>query len=291
MSPNGVTCGYNRTVEIILRNTGIENLQHANIEIGTNNGMMLIEEWQGNLSSGQTTLITIPGVTLSPTDIDFYAKLIDVNSIIGDDFDNNDSTNVAIEVSEKSRTFTFHLTDDYYANEITAFVVENTGDTIFSSPSYPGQTFETTSSKFCASDECINLYVYDSGGDGLAGIFGYPNGDYWITNENDVRFIEMTAPDGNFGSLATHENICVSSVLSNELKNAMVFPNPSSTQINIEVTLDNVETTVVDINGRIIYRGTFDYATQLDVSSYSNGVYFIILSAENSNQYIRFVKN
>ena len=68
-----------------------------------------------------------------------------------------------------------------------------------------------------------------------------------------------------------------------------VFPNPTSDKITI-ATDENIEEIVIyTISGIIIYH-SFDNCNTIDVSSLSNGVYFIKIKTQNDIIDRRFVK-
>jgi Secretion system C-terminal sorting domain len=72
-----------------------------------------------------------------------------------------------------------------------------------------------------------------------------------------------------------------------EVDGFRVYPNPASEVLNIQcwVMSENAvipsELRVSDVLGRVVYESQVaDKITQIDVSSWSNGLYFVILKSE-----------
>jgi len=72
-----------------------------------------------------------------------------------------------------------------------------------------------------------------------------------------------------------------------------IYPNPSSSFVNIEGLLRNDELILTDLVGHTLYKQIIDSATpiQLNVSSYSEGLYFIRIKREEQQQLVRFRKD
>lgn len=70
----------------------------------------------------------------------------------------------------------------------------------------------------------------------------------------------------------------------NNLEGVSVYPNPSEGIINVTNTNNNENTIVVlDITGKVIYQGSVNSATSIDLSSNGSGVYFVEVSNENGS--------
>lgn len=72
-----------------------------------------------------------------------------------------------------------------------------------------------------------------------------------------------------------------------ELKNeeVIVYPNPASESITISGT--NEEVRILDVSGRVIWKGRDN---QVDVSSFNSGIYFVYLTKDNFNSVTKFEK-
>jgi len=57
-----------------------------------------------------------------------------------------------------------------------------------------------------------------------------------------------------------------------EFRHVRIYPNPASTEIHIEASKDGLQTSIVDLNGRIILQSEL---TIIDISHLANGIYLI----------------
>ena len=88
---------------------------------------------------------------------------------------------------------------------------------------------------------------------------------------------------------------------ANEVATAEVFPNPFSGSTNVEITtgdLDNkVTIRVVNFLGQQVYSQTMNVASSskfmqtVDMSNFSNGVYFLTIETTSSKETVKLVKN
>lgn len=95
------------------------------------------------------------------------------------------------------------------------------------------------------------------------------------------------------------DNIVVEGGLLNdkgfEADSFMVHPNPVSSLLNITATdaspVNNVK--ITDINGRIIFERKFDALTTaiVDISSFSNGIYNVIVTSDNGTSTKKIIKS
>lgn len=106
--------------------------------------------------------------------------------------------------------------------------------------------------------------------------------------KSEVSYYKLKLVDNN-GSVAYTSLVVVS-------RNAIVptvsnlFPNPATTQVNIEVqgvSVDNFNVSVQDINGKIVYQANqvsaLSNVYQMDVTNFNRGVYVIRIEDEMGN--------
>ncbi len=82
------------------------------------------------------------------------------------------------------------------------------------------------------------------------------------------------------GSLTTQNNIAVANAVS-------VYPNPASTVLNIKSEIPVLEVSIYDFNGRIIHETN---QNQVDVSSFSKGIYLMKIATENGTLTQKIIK-
>ena len=96
------------------------------------------------------------------------------------------------------------------------------------------------------------------------------------------------------------QNCCKGSrdISDNSSENVKVYPNPTSDVINIAITEVNSPTSlyIYNMSGKVIYSeqqinvdNNTDLIKQIDLSAYSNGVYFIKLTNNEMVKTIKFI--
>ena len=75
-------------------------------------------------------------------------------------------------------------------------------------------------------------------------------------------------------------------------KEVAIYPNPANDNVNIS-SYENIKTVeLIDIQGRILQSQTINKSnTNIDISGYSNGVYFVKVTSENAQKSYKLIKN
>jgi len=179
---------------------------------------------------------------------------------------------------------------DRYGEETTWQVVNN-NDIVFASggPYQNNENGTIVTETFCISDGCYDLIMYDQFGDGMCCDFG-EGGYQLLTQFNDLAITS----GGEFEDSETNE-FCVDSntiLESDKSLQVELYPNPASTEVNIILPSPNASITVYDVSGRMVLKERHDSAVvTLDVSSFQNGSYLIVIEAEGSAYRSMFLKN
>ncbi len=72
-----------------------------------------------------------------------------------------------------------------------------------------------------------------------------------------------------------------------------LYPNPVTSQLFIEVStsaLENVTYQILDVTGKVIKTAPLKQSQQIDVASWSKGVYFVRIYGQEENRTLRFIK-
>lgn len=76
-----------------------------------------------------------------------------------------------------------------------------------------------------------------------------------------------------------------------ETNTISLYPNPASSQLNIEGLIGNNQITVFDMNGRQLYAfQSEETALELNISEYHTGLYFIEIKNDSRSQTYKFIK-
>lgn len=84
-----------------------------------------------------------------------------------------------------------------------------------------------------------------------------------------------------------------------EITQAVLYPNPAATDINLTFQLENASTvsiTIIDISGKTIYTNQTGLSAGMhkfnyNVTGINAGIYFVRVNTENSTQTLKFIRN
>ena len=124
----------------------------------------------------------------------------------------------------------------------------------------------------------------------LAGDFMSRTFEYEITNTNGTDILTITTPEGDIAVFYDYSL----SIEDTDLKPTFtLYPNPSSTELNIAVGKTNIQTiNVFSITGKNVLSYSNLSNNSIDISELTNGIYFVeIISDEGNKTVQRFLKN
>ena len=212
MSVNGLEGNYcDQTVftpSAVLRNYGASTLTSVDLSATLNGLSAGGFTWTGSLASGVSIEVTMPTFSVSSSGA-YHYEVTAANPNGGTDEDSsNDVASADFNVSLDGTQATLSLTFDCWAGETSWDIKDNAGSILYSGGEYPGAFDEQTITEtFCLAEGCYTFTIYDSYGDGMFGsnyAFCDVDGDYAITDGLGNALVEMTAPNANFGSQASH---------------------------------------------------------------------------------------
>lgn len=111
----------------------------------------------------------------------------------------------------------------------------------------------------------------------------------WFSNGIGVPVFSVTQ-QGNTISNAKYIDANTSNIKLNKNNfDLAIFPNPSNSIINISTSNEKANMKLIDLSGKVIYNGS--YKSQIDISEYPKGQYFIVLSYNNEKGVLTLQKN
>ena len=141
-SPNGPTCSNSVSPIITLANYGSQNLSSLDINYGFNGSAIQTFNWTGNLSSGQTTNVTLPNLTITGNPQSF---MVYTSSPNGSSDQNTSNDTITNQVIYFPNSLTLPFSEDFETNSFStnSWLVENpdnsiTWDIVTSSGTTPG---------------------------------------------------------------------------------------------------------------------------------------------------------
>ncbi|MBW2963105.1 T9SS type A sorting domain-containing protein [Mesonia aestuariivivens] len=139
--------------------------------------------------------------------------------------------------------------------------------------------------------------IYDTNGSNLNllnTIFGASNNSFYgfSTSLSSNNIITLsTQSDNNLGQIETYDLSGLLNVKHSEFSKVKVYPNPTSNILYLDLSknskIENIN--IISINGKRI-KQLSNNLNYIDVSSLSQGMYFIEIVSDNSNYISKFVK-
>lgn len=294
---------------VILQNNGALPLTSCKIRIWVTYGNFVDYVWSGNLGFLEKEIVEIPvadqnfWLGANPTN-GFYARVIEIDGSSSlDEYPNNDEFKTKYTAPDVINVpFFVWMNTNNKASENKWKLVDQNGTTIFERTSLTNTTdYKDT---FNLAPGCYSIILEDSDNDGLAfwyssQVEGETAGSFRIRKVGGS--IVKTFP-GDFGSYYRY-NFSVGFALgleeqalaANEL---MVFPNPSSDKIRVELVGNvgsNARAEIIDMNGRIIRSQQVSsnnqtYGVDFRIDDLQNGYYLVRVSGNNGSETTPFIK-
>lgn len=88
--------------------------------------------------------------------------------------------------------------------------------------------------------------------------------------------------DLHFGNLGIEEAECASSGIAEVSQEIDIYPNPTTGKLNLTTTLNGNDYKVIisQINGGVVYDGSFISGSQIDLSQHPKGMYTVMIASE-----------
>ena len=297
---NVTSCSNSFAPVLRIVNKGSARITSASIRFSIDNMNFRTVNWTGDLAPSASENITLNSLTTIGGNHSFTAEIIAVNGTTDQNNSNNTETlSFSIVKSYQTTTINFVLQRDFFGRETTWTLKNAAGTTVYEGGPYTNTSetaplpapFQTTFNLI--NNECYTFTIKDTEEDGICCEYG--NGFYKLTTPTG----ETVASGSSFGA-SESTSFKIDSSKTQELqtlKSAYLYPNPTSTVINIfaENKLEIPESySIINSVGRIIESKTLITTDDLtiDVSGLSQGIYLVKLSKNNfETKTIPFIKN
>ncbi|MFL9845476.1 M43 family zinc metalloprotease [Flavobacterium rhizosphaerae] len=296
---NMVNCSNTFTPELKITNSGNNILTSATITYTLNNGEPTEINWTGNLGQDDSDVITLPLMALPSGAYTFTADIITVNG--GEDaYAENDLKTAGFKIIANSQTeeVTVTIQTDSYGSETIWGIMDSDQQIITTGGPYNDSEIEGETGELVTqivpleSGQCYTFFIYDILSDGMCCEYG--EGYYTVSDANGNVFIS----GGEFGQYETATfgvditmGTNTPAVTATGIK---LYPNPASNLITVDIS-KNVALpqgyTIYNNLGQVMDKGGVTaYNQQIDISSYSNGVYFINFATATGTKTLQFIK-
>ena len=282
---NGCTASLNPTIRF--KNYGTTAITSAQITYSLDGVNTQTYNYNGNLTTGSTVIISLPMLSFTSAFQSFYANLTSLNSSSSDEFINNNSfqRNLARPKVPIGNDLTFKLQLDLFGSEISWNLKNSASTILYSGANYPDVPNPDQNPPFptlitvpfnLSSNDCYTLTVFDNVSDGLDG--GY----YEIVDSTGNSIVK----GGSFKS-SFENKFAITALSASEFEFAdfSIYPNPNRGSFVIKLTSDSnkeISITINDISGRKVYNKLFENTSLFDqninLDNIQEGVYLVTIN-------------
>lgn len=289
---------------VLLYNRGTANLTAATLSYNMNGGTAYTQNWTGNLAPNKYAVVTLTNTTVNGT---LNVTITAANGGADQRATNNTaSKSFGTPVGyANATTFTFNLFGDTYGTETSWTLKNQAGTTLYFGGPYTdaspagAQQLVTNQTWTLPANGCYYLTVNDAYGDGL--FDGTVQGYYTVTAGattvvNVPDFVASGNPANTLISRVSYfTNNAALATDSFDLTDITLYPNPSKNFFTIDVPLDIARTGKMEIYNtlgqKVVTKNiTSDADLTVNVSSLTNGVYFLNLNLGDATKTLRFIK-
>ena len=164
----GLVCDSSRRVDITLANAGADSLFSAMLSYQLNENAAEQLAWTGSLAPAERASIPILLSPLNEGANTFTAAVSLPNGQPDENLDNN-SREVLFAASLGNEEAVMQLRTDEYPEETTWELADEAGNLLYSGGPY-SQGESLVEERFCLPDACYTFTLFDTFGDGLAGL-------------------------------------------------------------------------------------------------------------------------
>ncbi|WP_323788604.1 T9SS type A sorting domain-containing protein [Psychroserpens sp.] len=276
--------------------SGYERFCGNNLEVSFTDNSVGATSWEWDVDGDGIVDYTSPNIVHTYSNQSNYDVTLNISNgsetitkVFQDYIDVGGNT---INTSEVNLT----LDIDDWPEEISWRFLDSDGNALYTNPTYVEgvDDFTTVTETFNVNlDSCYTFEMIDSAGDGICCFSG--SGSFTLTTMEGV--VIATGGDYGFGTKVFMENGVALSVDDFFLENSIaVYPNPSQTVLNIKLSNTNNlpdRYSIYNMLGQLVKTERISKVSDLaiDVSTFSDGMYFIELQKDSAKTTIQFVKN
>ena len=284
--------------EVIIRNNGGETLTSAMITYGVEGGQVCYHLWEGSLEYGESEKVVLGNINwagLNPDNPVFYARISDPNSGLDEIFWNNEMrTGFDLPPHYETEEVEVYFRTNGAPSENVWYLKDDVGNTI-AAELFFDDAFTIYSEIVTVEEGCYVFQMLDSDKDGLE-FFANGDGNGLLRLINTLSGAWEENFQTNFGTMIHHEfttmlplgqvkaaeDACDITGLEEVPADytGVVYPNPASTEVMLQLPLDADRALLKDLQGRLLWQQSGQGTMNLDVSDLPAGVYLINFQAE-----------
>lgn len=275
------TCSQVQSFYFTLMNIGLE--EFTSLRFVAEAGEMTHEfTWEDNLPSGDKTTVAFD-MEMPFGTYDVALRIVEANGQpieYQTTFPATCNEWAECEVGAATADLKLYIIQDQWGEQITWDIVNSAGEIIAQGGPYQhlvgsGSTkVNLENIQGVPADDCYLFRIYDNNSNGIC--CNYGNGYYYMKVNGHVLFGDEGGGNGNYGAedrqlFSLHFMTEVNSQPASSLR---VFPNPANGTLNVEGPMSSVEV-FNTLGQRMMSKEVNGNFTQIDLSEYGNGMYFL----------------
>ena len=274
-----ICVGQDVTPSVDIHNYGTNSITSATVELFEigNATPIDVNNWTGNIASGSSTTVQFNTLTAVSNASNYEVVVSNPNGNV-DNYPtyNEGEFNIEVASNTTEAQVTFEITTDQYGSETTWTIRDGSGGLLASGGPYPDNQAGAvyTENLTLTTDDCFEVTINDSYGDGIFSTGGYSLKDA----ANNVLFSEVGPAFGNqvvepfskSGGFSTSVN-----QLNTQKIN--IYPNPVKDVLTIEGSYTSVN--VYDMFGKLVLSS--EYTKNINISTLADGIYMLNINTEN----------
>ena len=269
-------CGFDIMPTVNIQNFGENDVTDVEITYSVNGGNPQVYNWSGLLLSLQSKSIELPSISYTIEEINT------INISLSDDDDNTDN-DFAYEFSianTYTSTVNMILNTGNAGSQCTWDLMNSNDEILYSGGPYTNN--ENIQETFELTQNCYRFRVFNTAGNGGGSIVLY---------DSESQVVYNTPGNYGEGEEAFFRTTEVLSINDNNLQNVIIYPNPTTSILNIE-NAENSMIEVYDLLGRVVLsENNISINKQLNVSNLSTGTYLIKISNNGQIKTDKFIIN
>jgi len=268
-------CGFDITPSINVQNIGADEITSLDIDYSVNSGPVQTYNWTGSIVSLQSISIELPAISYSIEAV----NTVNISLQNDDDITNNTSVGTFNKAVEGTNDVTMLLNSGSSGGQCTWDLINSSGTTVYSGGPYGNN--ESINIPMTLPGDCYNFNVYDSGANGGGSI---------VIFDSNSEVLYSTSGNYGAGEAAYFSTEGFLNVTSNVLENMSIYPNPTSSVLNIK-NAESASIEVFNMLGQVLYtKSNISIDEQVEVSQFNTGTYFVKITSGNAVKTSKFIK-
>ncbi len=269
-------------------NLGNANATTAEITYNVNGENETVVNWSGDLEPFHTESFFLDPIHF--TLLENNILTIEITKVNGGDDENPETNTITVEFGNVVETFEGPLslllrTNDTPEQNHWALldaegnVIQEGGPYEVANQMY-NETIEFPENRDVAG---FSFVMYDEGGNGLVKDPQYL-GFFSLTDNTGAAVCPMVKSFGYAKTIPLYIPWDYTGINDTETAEFEIYPNPVQANLNIKFNMDEAaQLSIFNIVGQTVYQQEIGANTQIDMSSFESGVYFINLKAESKS--------